>query len=137
MKALWATVGIVAACAIALASTLFARFTFLIVVCGALNDTGGSFPAYGSAQGRLCDPAKDDLLLPHGVAAWTITIAGLVAVVLVVAAWRWGGATTRVLSVIGLVALPLLMLVPLSVPADTCTTEVRQTPGGVDCRTSA
>lgn len=126
----------VAVCAIAVASTVFARLTFLVVVCGAFNDTGGPFPAYGSAQGRLCAPANDDLLLPHGVAAWVITVAGLVAVVLVAAAWRWGGAVTRRASAIGLVALPLLMLVPLSMPADTCTSEERQTPGGIDCRTT-
>lgn len=135
VRTAWRAAGLFVAFVVASAATLFARIIFLVFSCGAIDDTGGPFPAQDSAQGRLCAPANDDIVVPHGIAAWTITLAGLVAVLLLVAAWRRRNQLARILGVVGLVGLPMLVLIPLSVPADTCTRDMRHTRGS-DCATS-
>ena len=123
------------ACGVALASAVVAKVTFLLVGCNAFDDTGGgSSPAYDSPQGRICAPARYDIWLPHTLVDGVILAAGLLGVVLVILAWRRGGWGTRILGLVGLVVLPLLAVVPLSLPSDTCTAEVRRSPNS-NCAT--
>jgi len=133
MKTRWRVIGLLAALLVAVVSTFFTQILFVVVSCHGINDTGGQVMATDSAQGRLCahDPG-DDIWWPHNAATWAIAAAGLLAFALVVLAWRRGGVVARVLSVVGLPVLPLLLLIPFTMPADTCTPAEWQTSGN-DC----
>ncbi len=125
--------GVLLALLVTAGSVLAAKVTFLFAACGTFDDTGGPYPARDSPQGRVCVPAQDDIFTPQALADWVLVTAGLLAVVLAVAAWRRGWRA-RALGAMGVVALPLVAVAALATPSNTCTDDVRREPGS-DCAT--
>ena len=103
----------------------------LVATCG-LSDTGGSFPADRSPQGRLCD-GDGPWWLALGLGTPLVTFVGSVVLAYVLArraprGW-WAAATGVVL------AAPLVTLAVHALPPDECSDEVRRTSPTYACAT--
>lgn len=114
--------GVAAALVAATLSSFVGLLIFGFGVCSAFDDSGGPFPAGDSPQGRVCGGSSHASLLEE-LAVWSIPAAGVLAVVLVVAAWRWGSVTLQLAGLVGLIAMPLLAVAPLAAPSDTCSAD--------------
>lgn len=134
-RVLQVILGVAAAIVVTTVSSFVAMLVFGVGVCGAFDDTGGPFPAGDSPQGRLCGQSSYASGLEE-LAIWSIPAGGVLAVVLGVAAWRWGSHRLRYLAAAGLFVMPFLPLVPLAAPSDTCSAAVMGTPGR-ECETES
>ncbi len=133
MKFLVPAFGMVLAVAGSLAGHISAFGHFLTTTCG-VSDVAATFPADASLQGWACGVNADDAWYVPGV--WTLAISAVLAVVLVVAFWSAGGSW-RWLAPLPVVLCPVLALVLLALPPDTCTDEARQTHTAQQCRTTS
>ncbi len=127
----WAAV--LLAAAVSAVTHLVALGFFIIGTCG-VSDTGYSFPAPASRQGLVCDAGRGDSwwgLVGYG----GLLASAVLAVALAGFAWSRGGGA-RWVAVLAPVALPVLALVLLSLPADTCSEEDRRTHPAYACRTT-
>lgn len=134
-RVLQVVLGVAAAIVAAAVSSFVAMLMFGVGVCHAFDDTGGPFPAGDSPQGRVCGQSATASGLEE-LAVWTIPAVGVLAVVLVGAAWRWGSQRLRHLSVVGLFVMPFVPLAPLAAPSDTCSAADMRTPGR-ECETES
>ncbi len=134
-RVLQVVLGVAAAIVVAVVSSFLAMLVFGVGVCGAFDDTGGPFPAGDSPQGRVCGQSAHASAIEE-LAIWSIPAVAVLAVVLVVAAWRWGSQGLRYLGVVGLFLMPFVPLVPLAAPSDTCSAADMRTPGR-ECETES
>lgn len=109
------------------ASSIVGMLAFSFGVCHVFDDTGGPFPANDSPQGQVCGGSA--YASPwEELAIWSIPATGLLSVLLMLAAWRWGRGLMRSAAVTGLFALPVLAVVPLALPSDACSAEDAERP---------
>jgi hypothetical protein len=127
-------VGLVLTAVVAGLTHLVAAVWFVFGICG-VSDTAVTFPAPASPQGLLCDAGHDDSRWEL-VALVALAVSAVLAVALVALLWHRLGGWLRPLSVVPLLAMPLLTLVLLALPPDTCSGEARRAHPAYDCRTT-
>ena len=126
-------IALVLAVAGAITGHVFAYGYFLTGPCG-ISDVAETFPASASLQGWVCGAQAHELYLVPGVLA--LVGSTLLSLVLVVVVWS-RGAAWRWLSPMPLVVTPVVVLLLLSLPPDTCTDDARHTHTASQCRTTS
>lgn len=122
------------AVAVASAGThLLAGLLFFGFTCGAVGESGDSFPAEASPQGRLCASDIDTPLASPGFDL--ILLSAVLTVALVVLLWRHLDDPWRWLCPLLVLLMPAVTLVLLGVPRDTCSEQARRDHPAYDCIT--
>ncbi|WP_154402766.1 hypothetical protein [Nocardioides speluncae] len=133
MRVVAGGLGVLVVAAASAATHYVAGVFFLVVTCGAVGQTGDTFPAEASPQGRVCATDADTPFASPGIDL--ILLSAVLTVVFVILLWRRLDDPGRWLSALLVLAMPVATLALLSVPRDTCSEQTRRSHPAYDCIT--